>query len=95
MSVETPVTDEGHEHAQRVDEDRQLRVDADRHGVVPRGEDDLALLLAAVLEAERGEHRADERGGDRERPDRADDAAPARREAEPETMQSRAAGTAG
>ena len=39
--------DADHQHRERVDQDRQLRVHAARDGVLPGGGDDLALLLAA------------------------------------------------
>ena len=58
---------ERHEDAQRVDEDRDLAVDADRVGVVPRDVDDLARVLVAVLERDEGRHRGGERARDGER----------------------------
>ncbi len=86
---------ERHEHAERVDEDRQRAVDADRVRVVPRREDDLALLLAAVLEGEERHHGGHERGGDGQRADRAHDARRPGAEAEAEDDGSPAAAAAG
>ena len=64
---------ERHEDAQRVDEDRDLAVDADRVGVVPGDVDDLLVVLAAALQGDEGRDRGDEGGRDGRRPDAADD----------------------
>ena len=73
-----------HEDAQRVDEDRDLAVDAHRVGVVPRHVDDLALLLAAALQRDEGRNSAGEGARDRGRPDPADRPGRQRAEAEPD-----------
>ena len=61
--------DERHVDRQRVEQQRELRVDAHGVGVVPRHGHDLALLVAEVLQREQRAERRQERERDRERAD--------------------------
>ena len=52
--------DEDHEHRQGIDEDRDLRVDADRVGVVPQRGDELAVHRGVALQRDQRPHRGHE-----------------------------------
>ncbi len=70
-----PRDHEDHVDRQRVDEDRQLRVDAGRDGVVPQRGDELAVRRGVALQRDQRRDRRGERERDHQRADRAGRAA--------------------